>query len=76
MHRIELIIRGAKDVDVLLYSPNNLYLQAYSMPHMSPVQAYIYVRGLVALFAAGIASNSETAWNFCIRMYQDEGMKN
>lgn len=77
MHRIEIIGRGPDDFDVLLFDERNTHLRAFSMPHMSPTQAYVFIRGLGSIYKPAIADpTSMAAWNYIVAVTNTEGSKN
>lgn len=76
MHKIRLIVRYAQDVDVILFDERDIHLPEYSMSHMSAVRAYIFVRGLVALFSAGMSSESLTSWQYIEMLWRAQGSQN
>lgn len=76
MHKIRLIVRSDNDVDVILYDEMDRALRDYSMSHMSGVRAYIFVRGLVALFSAGMSSESLTSWQYVEMLWRAQGSQN
>ena len=77
MHRIEIIGRGPNDFDVMLFDERNTFLGAFSMPHMTPTQAYVFVRGLGIIFKPAIADPSSlAAWNYIVAVTNIEGSKN
>lgn len=76
MHKIKLLVRSDIDVDIYLFDEMDRILKGYSISHVTGVRAYIYVRGLVALFSAGMSGESVTAWQYIEMLWRAEGSQN
>jgi hypothetical protein len=77
MHRIEIKVHGPNDYDVLLFDERNTHLREFSMSHISPIRAYVFIRGLGGIFKPGINdAESIAAWNYIVAIVNAEGNKN
>lgn len=76
MYTIEIIAHGRENFDVILFNERGIFIAEYSQDHLSALHAYVFVRGLVAIFKAGVRGSSATAYNYLDLIHRTEGNKN
>lgn len=64
LHVIYIIARHNDHFDIKIFNEHRVELTKYSIIGLNAIQAYVYVRGLMQLFASGLDRYSEAAYTY------------
>lgn len=76
MHKIQITVISPTNITVVLFDQRDNIVERYTEHFDSPQRAYVYVRGLVSAFGAGLERQSSTAYNYLKMLFDADQRTN